>query len=44
MPGFAEDCEPALQCTFAERLSRDTIDELAQYVLDEAEIDWQDWR
>jgi hypothetical protein len=44
MPGFAEDCEPALQCTFAERLSKETIDDLAQYVLDEAEIDWQDWR
>lgn len=44
MPGYAEDCAPAPQCTFAERLSQETIKQLADYVLAEAEYDWQDWR
>jgi len=42
MPGFGENCAPKGQCTFAARLSDETIRDLAAYVSKQAAADWKE--
>ncbi|GAB5371004.1 hypothetical protein AAMO2058_001541800 [Amorphochlora amoebiformis] len=41
MPGFGEECTPKRACTFGERLSKEKLQEVAEYVLSQAESDWK---
>lgn len=42
MPGFGEKCAPRGQCTFAARLSDESIRDLATYVQTQAAADWKE--
>jgi len=41
MPGFGQDCTPRGKCTFAARLSDVEVQELSDYVLQQASNGWK---
>jgi cytochrome c6 len=41
MPGYGEGCTPKGACTFATRLSDDTIRDLSAFVLKQANAGWE---
>jgi cytochrome c6 len=40
MPGFGEECQPKGKCTFGKRLTDGEIQDLTQYVLNQAAAGW----
>eukprot|EP00882_Tetradesmus_deserticola_P011036 GHRQ01011671.1.p1 GENE.GHRQ01011671.1~~GHRQ01011671.1.p1 ORF type:complete len:218 (+),score=67.69 GHRQ01011671.1:1582-2235(+) len=41
MPGFGQDCAPKGKCTFGPRLADEEVQQMTQYVLDQAANNWQ---
>lgn len=41
MPGFGQECAPKAQCTFGPKLSDEEVQELVQYVQEQAAAGWK---